>query len=67
MRKNIRHLMVDNVRVTEHADKAMAVDGFFESLFGTETGRPFSLDLAYWRYPSMELQQIDGVFTEDKV
>jgi hypothetical protein len=23
--------------------------------------------LPYWRYPSMELQQIDGVFTEDKV
>jgi hypothetical protein len=67
MRKNIRHLMVDNVRVTEHVDKAMAVDGFFDSLFGTETDRLFSLDLAYPGAPSMELQHIDGVFTEDKV
>jgi hypothetical protein len=35
-RKNfIGHLIVDDVRITEHVDKAGAVDGFFDDLLGS--------------------------------
>jgi hypothetical protein len=45
----------------------MDVDDFFESLLGTMTDRSFSLDLDYLGAPSLELQHIDEVFTEDEV
>jgi hypothetical protein len=44
--------MVDNRRVTDHADKAEAVDFFFERLLGSSADRPFSLDLDYLGIPS---------------
>jgi hypothetical protein len=47
-RKNfIGHLMVNEVRITEHADKAEAVDSFFDDLLGFGADRPFTLDLDY--------------------
>jgi hypothetical protein len=55
--------MVDNRRVTDHVDKAEAVDSFFEQLMGTSADRPFTLDLDYPGIPSIDLQQIDGEFT----
>jgi hypothetical protein len=69
-RKNfIGHLIVDDVRVTEHADKAEAVDSFFDSLIGSATDMSFSLDLEYLGLPTLDLQHIDGVgvFTEEEV
>jgi hypothetical protein len=67
-RKNfIGHLMVDNRRVTDNADKAEAVDSFFEGLLGTSADRPFSLDLDYLGIPSIDLRQIDGEFFVDEV
>jgi hypothetical protein len=67
-RKNfIEHLVVDNVRVTEHNEKAEAVDSFFDNLLGGMDERPFSLDLDYPGLPSLDLQHIDGAFTEEEV
>jgi hypothetical protein len=67
-RKNfIGHLLVDNRRVTDHADKAEAVDSFFEDLLGTSADRPFSLDPDFLGIPSIDLRQIDGEFTEEEV
>ncbi|KAM0918663.1 hypothetical protein ACQ4PT_008713 [Festuca glaucescens] len=60
-------LVVDNVRVTEHADKAEAVDSFFDNLLGSVADRSFTLDLDYLGLPSFDLQHIDGVFTEEEV
>jgi mannosylglycoprotein endo-beta-mannosidase len=59
--------MVDNRRVTEHGDKAEAVDSFFEELLGTSADRPFSLDLDFLGIPSTDLRQIDGEFTPEEV
>jgi hypothetical protein len=43
-RKNfIGHLVVDNVRVTEHADKAYDVDSSFVNLLGSAMDKPSSL------------------------
>jgi hypothetical protein len=67
-RKNfIGHLLVDGQRVTNHVDKAEAVDSFFEDLLGTLADRPFSLDLDYLGIPSIDLSGIDGDFTVDEV
>jgi hypothetical protein len=63
----IGHLLVDDVRVVEHVDKAEAVDSFFDNLLGSTTDRSFSLDLEYLGLPSFNLQHIDGVFTEEEV
>jgi hypothetical protein len=59
--------MVDNRRVTEHGDKAEAVDSFFEELLGTSADHPFSLDLDFLGIPSTDLRQIDGEFTPEEV
>jgi hypothetical protein len=53
--------------VTDHADKAEAMDSFFEDLLGTSADRPFSLDLDYLGIPSIDLSGIDGNFTVDEV
>jgi mannosylglycoprotein endo-beta-mannosidase len=58
---------VDNRRVTEHDEKAEAVDIFFDQLLGSTVDRPFSLDLEFLGLPSLDLQHIDGVFTEEEV
>jgi mannosylglycoprotein endo-beta-mannosidase len=59
--------MVDNRRVSDHVDKAEAVDSFFEELLGTSADRPFSLDLDFLGIPSFDLWQIDGEFSEEEV
>jgi hypothetical protein len=59
--------MVDNRRVTDHADKAEAVDSFFEGLLGSSADHPFSLDLDYLGVPSIDLRQIYGEFSVDEV
>jgi hypothetical protein len=59
--------MIGNRRVTEHRDKAAAVDSFFEELLGTSVDRPFSLDLGYLGISSTDLRQIDGEFTTEEV
>jgi hypothetical protein len=53
--------------VTDHVDKAEAVDSFFEDLLGTSAVRPFSLDLDYLEIPSIDLGGIDGEFTMDEM
>jgi hypothetical protein len=53
--------------VTNHADKAEAVDSFFEGLLGTSADRPFSLDLDYLGIPLIDLRKIDGEFSVDEV
>jgi hypothetical protein len=63
----IGHLMVDNKRVTDHVDKAEAVDFFFGELLGSSMDRPFSLDLDYLGIPSIDWWQIDGEFTMEEV
>jgi hypothetical protein len=63
----IGHLLVDGRRVSDHVDKAEAVDSFFEDLLGTLADRPFSLDLDYLGIPSIDLSGIDGEFTMDEV
>jgi hypothetical protein len=52
----IGHILVDNRRVTDHADKAEVVDSFFEDLLGTSADRPFSLDLDFLGIPSIDLR-----------
>src|SRR4051812_18667759 len=65
-RKNfISHLLVDNVRVSEHDDKAEAVDRFFGDLLGTSGDRPFSLDLDFLGLQSVDLQHLDSEFSEE--
>jgi hypothetical protein len=59
--------MVDNRRVTDHADKAEAVDSFFEGLLGSLADRPFYLEIDYLGVPSIDLRQIDGEFSVDEV
>jgi hypothetical protein len=59
--------MVDGQRVTDHVDKAEAMDSFFEDLLGTSADRPFSLDLDYLGIPSINLSEIDGEFTMEEV
>jgi hypothetical protein len=67
-RKNfIGHLLVDNRRVTDHVDKAEAVDSFFGELLGSSVDRPFSLDLDFLGIPSLDLWQIDGEFSVEEV
>jgi hypothetical protein len=56
-----------DVRVTEHVDKAEAVDNFFDDLLGSVVDRPFTLDLDFLGLPSFDLQHIDGEFTEAEV
>jgi hypothetical protein len=63
----IGHLIVDNVRITKHVDKAEAVDGFFDDLLGSMADRPFTLDLDYPGLPSFDLQHIDREFSEMEV
>jgi hypothetical protein len=63
----IGHLLVENRRVTDHVDKAEAVDSFFGDLLGTSADRPFSLDLDYLGIPSIDLSEIDGGFTMEEV
>jgi hypothetical protein len=60
-------LVVDGSRVTEHVEKAEAVDAFFEQLLGATADRPFTLDLDYLGLPSLDLQHIEGRFTEEEV
>jgi hypothetical protein len=57
----------NNRKVTDHSDKAEAVNSFFEGLLGSSTDRPFSLNLDYLGLPSMDLRQIDGVFSVEEV
>jgi hypothetical protein len=59
--------MVDDRRVTDHADKVEAVDFFFEGLLGSSADSRFSLDLDYLGIPSIDLRQIDGDFSVDEV
>jgi hypothetical protein len=58
---------VDDRRITEHDEKAEALDSFFDQLLGTAVDRPFSLDLEFLGLPSLDLQHIDGEFTEAEV
>ena len=55
------------MQISDHAGKAEAVDTFFENLLGVAGDRPFSLDLDFLRVQSLDLQHIDGAFTEEKV
>jgi hypothetical protein len=67
-RKNfIGHLIVDDVRITEHADNAEAVDSFYDDLIGSASDRRFSLDLEYIGVPTLDLQHIDSTFSEEEV
>uniref|UniRef100_A0ACD5YE76 Uncharacterized protein n=1 Tax=Avena sativa TaxID=4498 RepID=A0ACD5YE76_AVESA len=67
-RKNfISHLLVDNVRISDHVEKAEVVDSFFENLLGVAGDRPFSLDVDFLGVQSMDLQHIDEAFSEEEV
>ncbi|KAM0833253.1 hypothetical protein ACQ4PT_064373 [Festuca glaucescens] len=63
----VAHLKVNDVLISEHADKAFAVDEFYDQMLGVAPDRRHTVDLDYLGLPTQDLSGHEAEFTEEEV